>query len=99
MANHPPLSYVAVAPLIWLSRAGEAADGGLILLRFANVAFAAVGVAYGTAVGRIDGTGVVRRRVAGEIVDAFKGTGSAMKKREDTHRMAEANRAFSHYRW
>lgn len=45
VANHPPLSYVAVAPLIWLSRAGEAADGGLILLRFANVAFAAVGVA------------------------------------------------------
>jgi Dolichyl-phosphate-mannose-protein mannosyltransferase len=45
VANHPPLSYVAVAPLIWLSRAGDAADGGLILLRFANVAFAAVGVA------------------------------------------------------
>ncbi len=45
VANHPPLSYVAVAPLIWLSRADDAPDGGLILLRFANVAFAAVGVA------------------------------------------------------
>ncbi len=46
VANHPPLSYVAVAPLIWLSRAEDAADGGLILLRFANVALAAVGVAF-----------------------------------------------------
>jgi hypothetical protein len=45
VANHPPLSYVAVAPLIWMSRAEGAPDGGLILLRFANVAFAAVGVA------------------------------------------------------
>jgi len=45
VANHPPLSYAVVAPLVWLSRAQGAADGGLILLRFANVAFAAVGVA------------------------------------------------------
>ena len=45
VANHPPLSYVVVTPLIWLSRADDAPDGGLILLRFANVAFAAVGVA------------------------------------------------------
>ena len=35
----------------------------------------------------------------GEVVDAFRGTGSAVKKREDTHRMAEANKAFAHYRW
>ncbi len=38
-------------------------------------------------------------RLAGELVDAFNNRGSAVKKREDTHRMAEANRAFSHYRW
>ena len=38
-------------------------------------------------------------RLAGEIMDAINGTGSAVKKREDTHRMAEANRAFAHYRW
>lgn len=38
-------------------------------------------------------------RLAGEILDAIKGRGSAMKKREDTHRMAEANKAFAHYRW
>lgn len=39
------------------------------------------------------------KRLAGEIIDAYKGTGSAMKKREDTHKMAEANRAFAHYKW
>jgi len=38
-------------------------------------------------------------RLARELVDAFKGEGGAVKKREDTHRMAEANRAFAHYRW
>ncbi len=38
-------------------------------------------------------------RLAGELMDAFDSRGSAVKKREDTHRMAEANRAFSHYRW
>ncbi len=38
-------------------------------------------------------------RLAGELLDASNNRGSAVKKREDTHRMAEANRAFSHYRW
>jgi small subunit ribosomal protein S7 len=38
-------------------------------------------------------------RLAGELVAASKGEGSSVKKREDTHRMAEANRAFAHYRW
>ena len=38
-------------------------------------------------------------RLAGEIADAAEGRGSAVKKREDTHRMADANRAFSHYRF
>ena len=38
-------------------------------------------------------------KLAGELMDAFEGRGSAVKKREDTHRMAEANKAFSHYRW
>ena len=37
--------------------------------------------------------------VAGELMDAANNTGSAVKKREDTHKMAEANRAFAHYRW
>ena len=38
-------------------------------------------------------------RLAGEIIDAVNGLGSAVKKREDTHKMAEANKAFAHYRW
>jgi small subunit ribosomal protein S7 len=39
------------------------------------------------------------RRLAGEILDAIESRGSAVKKREDVHRMAGANKAFSHYRW
>ena len=39
------------------------------------------------------------RRLAGEVLDASESRGSAVKKREDTHRMAEANKAFAHYRW
>lgn len=39
------------------------------------------------------------QRLAGELLDAADNRGSAVKKREDTHRMAEANKAFSHYRW
>lgn len=38
-------------------------------------------------------------RLAGEIMDAYEQKGTAVKKREDTHRMAEANKAFAHYRW
>ena len=38
-------------------------------------------------------------RLAAEFIDAFRGDGNAIKKREDTHRMAEANKAFAHYRW
>lgn len=38
-------------------------------------------------------------RLAGEFMDAFRGEGSSVKKREDTHRMAEANKAFAHFRW
>ena len=38
-------------------------------------------------------------KLADELLDAYKGEGSAVKKREDTHKMAEANKAFAHYRW
>ena len=41
----------------------------------------------------------MKERLAGEIMDAMNGVGGASKKREDTHKMAEANRAFAHYRW
>ena len=41
----------------------------------------------------------MEERLAGELVDAVQSRGSAVKKREDTHKMADANKAFSHYRW
>lgn len=41
----------------------------------------------------------MRERLAGEIMDAVNGLGGAFKKKEDTHKMAEANKAFAHYRW
>jgi small subunit ribosomal protein S7 len=41
----------------------------------------------------------MRERLAFELIDAYNNTGIAIKKKEETHRMAEANRAFAHYRW
>jgi len=41
----------------------------------------------------------MEEKLAAEILDAYKGEGPAVKKREDTHKMAEANKAFAHYRW
>jgi len=41
----------------------------------------------------------MQERLAGELLDAANGRGTAVKKREDTHKMADANKAFSHYRW
>lgn len=41
----------------------------------------------------------MEERLAGELADAVNGRGNAVKKREDTHKMADANKAFSHYRW
>jgi len=41
----------------------------------------------------------MKERLANEILDAFNNTGASVKKREETHKMAEANRAFAHYRW
>ncbi len=45
------------------------------------------------------GEKIISLKLAGEIIDAYNKRGSAFKKRDDTHRMAEANKAFSHYRW
>jgi len=41
----------------------------------------------------------MKEKLADELIDCFNKTGTTIKKREDTHKMAEANRAFSHYRW
>ena len=43
--------------------------------------------------------GSMSEKLSAELMDAFNSTGSAFKKKEDTHRMAEANKAFAHYRW
>ena len=48
---------------------------------------------------RLRGGHSMAENLANEIVDASNGVGAAVKKREDTHRMAEANKAFAHYRW
>jgi len=41
----------------------------------------------------------MKERLAGELMDAYNNTGTSIKKKEDTHKMAEANKAFAHYRW
>jgi small subunit ribosomal protein S7 len=48
---------------------------------------------------RARGENTMSARLSGELMDAANNRGNSVKKREDTHRMAEANRAFSHYRW
>ena len=59
----------------------------------------ALGRRWLIAAARSRGERTARAKIAGELMDAMNNRGSAVKKREDTHRMAEANRAFSHYRW
>ncbi|MDF2947643.1 MAG: ribosomal protein [Bacillales bacterium] len=48
---------------------------------------------------RLRGEKTMEQRLANEILDAANGAGASVKKREDTHKMAEANKAFAHYRW
>ena len=58
-----------------------------------------LGLRWLTSYARSRNERTMRERLAGEILDAINGAGGAAKKRDDTHRMAEANRAFAHYRW
>ena len=58
-----------------------------------------LGLRWLTAYARNRGERTMKERLAGELLDAMNGTGGACKKREDTHKMAEANKAFAHYRW
>ena len=58
-----------------------------------------LGLRWLTSYARSRSERTMQERLAGEIVDAINSTGGAFKKREDTHRMADANRAFAHYRW
>ena len=58
-----------------------------------------LGLRWITAYSRQRSERTMKERLAGEILDAINSTGGAFKKREDTHKMAEANKAFAHYRW
>ncbi|MCD7920131.1 MAG: 30S ribosomal protein S7 [Clostridiales bacterium] len=58
-----------------------------------------LGLRWLTTYARGRGEATMKERLAGEIMDAANNTGSAVKKREDVHKMAEANKAFAHYRW
>ena len=58
-----------------------------------------LGLRWLTAYSRKRSEKTMKERLAGEIMDACNNTGASVKKREDTHKMAEANKAFSHFRW
>ena len=59
----------------------------------------ALGLRWLVQYSRLRGGHSMSENLANEIIDASNNTGAAVKKREDTHRMAEANKAFAHYRW
>ncbi|WP_068119536.1 30S ribosomal protein S7 [Tropicimonas marinistellae] len=59
----------------------------------------ALAIRWMIAAARARNENTMEERLAGELVDAVNSRGSAVKKREDTHKMADANKAFSHYRW
>lgn len=58
-----------------------------------------LGLRWITSYSRARGERTMRERLAGEIMDALNNAGGACKRRDDMHKMAEANRAFAHYRW
>ena len=58
-----------------------------------------LGLRWLTAYARTRSERTMKERLAGEIMDALNNAGGACKKRDDTHKMAEANKAFAHYRW
>ena len=58
-----------------------------------------LGLRWMTAYSRTRSERTMKERLAGEILDAVNGNGGAAKKRDDTHKMAEANKAFAHFRW
>ena len=58
-----------------------------------------LGLRWLTAYSRARGERTMAERLAGELMDAANNTGAAVKKREDTHKMAEANKVFAHFRW
>jgi hypothetical protein len=76
VANHPPLFYAAMVPAIWLAELTDRPDGGLLFMRFGNIAFAAVGVVFTYLIG-VRVTGVRRIGLAASAVAAFIGLAPA----------------------
>lgn len=94
---HDALESVAPAVEVRSRRVGGATYQVPVEVRAERRQALAIRWLVAAARGRNENT--MRERLAGELLDASNGRGNAVKKREDTHRMAEANRAFSHYRW
>ena len=67
--------------------------------RFLSLFRYTLGLRWLTAYSRSRGEKTMAQRLAAEIMDAANNTGNAVKKREDTHKMAEANKAFAHFRY
>ena len=94
----PPLWRTSCRP--WRSRpAAWAAPPTRCPSRFAPSARQTLGLRWLTNYSRARSEKTMKERLAGEIMDAANNLGSAVKKREDTHKMAESNKAFAHYRW
>ena len=81
---------------------GEVHDGGAnyqVPLEVSPARRETLGLRWLTAYSRSRGEKTMAQRLAAEIMDAANNTGNAVKKREDTHKMAEANKAFAHFRY
>jgi small subunit ribosomal protein S7 len=96
-AFHDALSNVAPSIEVRSRRVGGATYQVPVEVRPERRQALAIRWLVGAARARNENT--MQERLAGELIDASNNRGNAVKKREDTHRMAEANRAFSHYRW
>ena len=96
-AFHDALANVAPAIEVRSRRVGGATYQVPVEVRPERRQALAIRWLVGAARARNENT--MEERLAGELIDASNNRGNAVKKREDTHRMAEANRAFSHYRW
>ena len=67
--------------------------------KFVQTVVRTLGLRWFVNYARLRGEHTMSERLAKEIMDAANNTGASVKKREDTHKMADANRAFAHYRW
>ena len=94
---HEALNNVAPQVEVRSRRVGGATYQVPVEVRPDRAQALAIRLLIGAARGRAETT--MAARLSGELMDAANNRGNAVKKREDTHRMADANRAFSHYRW